>query len=84
MTFLKKKKCKNAFSVEGYTNDLLEVSENGEMKQTRLFYLMPEDIDNDNLETIDLCMTSTNPFKSFPIFDKFLNKKIRISVDIIE
>lgn len=79
-----KKNVKNVISVEGYANDLLEVSNNGEMKQTRLFYLMPENLDEENLETLDLTVTSTNPFKSFPIFDKLLGKKIRISVDVIE
>ena len=74
---------KNVLSIEGNTNDLLEISNNGEMKQTRLFYLLPEDLEA-NAETFDLTITSTNPYHSFPIFDKLLNKKIRISVDIIE
>lgn len=75
---------KNVINVEGYTNDLLSISENGEMRETRLFYLIPENIDEENLETLDLSITSTNPFKSFPIFDQLVNKKIRISVDIID
>jgi hypothetical protein len=76
-------KKKNVFTVEGYTNDLLQISNSGEMKQTRLFYLLPESME-ENQETLDLCITSTNPFQSFPIFDKLLDKKIRITVDIIE
>lgn len=81
----KKNEKKESFiSVEGYTDDLLEVSNNGEMKQTRLFYLIPENIDEDNQETFDLTITSTNPYKEFRIFDQLLGKKIRISIDIIE
>jgi hypothetical protein len=53
------------------------------MKQTRLFYLLPENLE-ENQETLDLTITSTNPYQSFPVFDKLLGKKIRISVDIIE
>lgn len=78
-----KEKTKNVITVEGYTNDLLEISNNGEMKQTRLFYLIPENLE-ENQETLDLTVTSTNPYQSFPIFNQLLGKKIRISVDIIE
>ena len=69
--------------VEGETNDLLEISNSGEMKQTRLFYLLPDNLEGNN-ETLDLTITSTNPYKSFPIFDKLLNKKIKITVEIID
>ena len=71
----------NVITVEGNTNDLLEIGE--EMKQTRLFYLLPENLE-ENQETLDLTITSTNPYECFPIFDKLLGKKISISVDIIE
>lgn len=74
---------KNIITVEGYTNDLYSVNRNGDMKQTRLFYLIPEDMNGDS-ETIDLCITSTNPNKEFPIFDEMLDKKIKITVEIIE
>lgn len=76
------KMIKNVITVEGNTNDLFEISNNGEMKQTRLFYLLPESLE-ENSETLDLTITSTNPYHFFPIFDNLLNKKIRISVDII-
>lgn len=72
----------NVITVEGNANDLLEISNNGEMKQTRLFYLIPDNLE-ENQETLDLCITSTNPYKSFPIFEKMIGKKIRISVDIV-
>lgn len=74
---------KKVIIVEGETNDLLEISNSGEMKQTRLFYLLPDNLEG-NVETLDLTITSTNPYKTFPIFDKLIGKKIRISVDIIE
>ena len=83
MSIFNGKKWKNFITVEGNANDLLEISASGEMKQTRLFYLMPDNIDEENQETFDLTITSTNPYKSFPIFDNLLGKKIRISVDII-
>ncbi len=83
MGIFNKKKAENIISVEGYTDDLYEVSSNGEMKQTRLFYVIPENLE-ENQETMDLCITSTNPYQSFPIFDNLLGKKIRISIDIIE
>lgn len=79
----KTKMNKNVITVEGYTNDLYEVSNNGEMKQTRLFYLLPDNIE-ENQETLDLVITSSNPYHSFPIFDKLLGKKIRITVDVID
>ena len=74
---------KNVIVAEGYTDDLYEISNNGEMKQTRLFYIIPDNLE-ENQETLDLVITSTNPYHSFPIFDNLLGKKIRISVDIIE
>ncbi len=74
---------KRLITVTGDANELYTVSQNGEMKQTRLFCLMPEDLDG-NSETIDISITSTNPFVSFPIFDQMLGQKIRISVDIID
>ncbi len=73
---------KKVIIVEGETNDLLEISNSGEMKQTRLFYLLPDNLEG-NVETLDLTITSTNPYKTFPIFDKLLNKKIRVTVEII-
>lgn len=83
MGLFSSKKTENVINVEGYANDLLQISNSGEMKQTRLFYLLPENLE-ENQETLDLTITSTNPYQSFPVFDKLLGKKIRISVDIIE
>ena len=83
MGIFNKKKVENVISVEGYADDLYEISKNGEMKQTRLFYVISENLE-ENQETMDLCITSTNPYHSFPIFDNLLGKKIRITVDIID
>lgn len=83
MGIFNKKKVENVISVEGYADDLYEISKNGEMKQTRLFYVILENLE-ENQETMDLCITSTNPYHSFPIFDNLLGKKIRITVDIID
>ena len=83
MGIFNKKKVENVISVEGYADDLYEISKNGEMKQTRLFYVIPENLE-ENQETMDLCITSTNPYHSFPIFDNLLGKKIIITVDIID
>ena len=68
--------------VTGNANDLLEVSSSGELKQTRLFALMPENL-SANGETFDICITSTNPHKEFPIFDKLLGKTINIKITIV-
>lgn len=75
---------KKFLKLEGKANDLLQISNNGEMKQTRLFYLMPENIEEDNQEVIDVTVTSTNPYKSFPIFDNIIGKKIRITIEVKE
>ena len=57
------KMSKNVIVAEGYADDLYEISHNGEMKQTRLFYLLPDNLE-ENQETLDLVITSTNPSKS--------------------
>lgn len=77
---LTSKNDRNVITVEGYADDLYAVGNNGEMKQTRLFYLMG---DEEGSETLDIALTSTNPEGSFPVFDSLLGKKIRISVDVI-
>lgn len=79
----KEKKFENVITIEGNASDLYQIGNNGEMKQTRLFYIIPEHTE-ENVETLDLCITSTNPYYHFPIFDSLLDKKIRITVDIIK
>lgn len=68
-------------SVSGNASDLFEVNKDGAMKQTRLFYLIPDDLQSNN-ETFDICVTSTNPHMNFPIFDQMLDKDIRITIEI--
>jgi hypothetical protein len=72
----------NAIDIEGYTNELLQISNNGEMKMTRLFAFISED--DEDAETMDVSITSTNPKKEFPWFDMLLDKKIRIRVDVLQ
>ena len=83
MKLFKRKKGETLFTVEGNANDLLQVSNNDEIKQTRLFYLLAK-TDEEDSETLDVCITSSNPYKNFPIFDKLLDKKFRVTVEIID
>ena len=86
--FSKKNKSKNGdttykklLSVSGNASDLYEVNKDESMKQTRLFYLIPDELQSNN-ETLDICITSTNPHMNFPIFDQMLDKDIRITIEI--
>ena len=64
----------------GNADDLLMVSDANMMKCTRLIKL-PDSMDI-NEEVIDVCITSTNPGKGeFPVFDKLLGRKIKITVE---
>lgn len=67
--------------LEGNTNDLLMVNGDNSMKSTRLLWLNPESFDPDD-EVVDLCITSTNMSGEHPLFDKLLDKKIKITVTI--
>lgn len=69
--------------LEGNTNDLLMVNNDNSMKCTRLINL-DENTKLDE-EIVDLCITSTNMNNyEHPIFDKLLDKKIRITVTILD
>ena len=69
--------------LEGRTNDLLMVNNDNSMKCTRLIRL-DENTKMDD-EIVDLCITSTNMGTyTHPVFDKLLDKKIRITVTILE
>lgn len=70
-------------TLEGNVNDLLMVNSTNSMKMTRLIKLDPESKEYDE-EIIDIAITSTNEYGSHPMFDKLLNKKIKIKVEIIE
>lgn len=71
------------FSVEGYTNDLLQVSKDNNLKRTSLIYFnkISKEIGE---EVITVSIDSDNEALSFPIFDKLLNKKIRVTVETID
>ncbi len=63
----------------GNADDLLLVNRDNTMKCTRLIRLDPTSTEI-NEEVVDLCITSTNMGGQFPIFDKLLGRKIKISV----
>lgn len=68
--------------VEGNTNDLLQVSKTNTMKRTSLIYFNP--ISNEiGEEVVTVSIDSTNEALTFPIFDKMINKKIRVTVETI-
>lgn len=66
--------------LEGYANDLLAVDEKYGMKHTRLVDLGVNDED----EVLDVTIMSTNPATDkHPRFDKLLDRKIRITVELV-
>lgn len=67
---------------EGYTNDLLQVSGENNMKRTSLVYFNPQSMEIGE-EVITLSVDSTNEALTFPIFDKLIDKKIRITVEVL-
>lgn len=74
---------KVVFSAEGYTNDLLQISEAHNMKRTSLVYFnhISKEIGD---EVITVSIDSDNEALTFPIFDKMINKKIRVTVETID
>lgn len=74
---------KVVFSAEGYTNDLLQISEAHNMKRTSLVYFnhISKEIGD---EVITVSIDSNNETLTFPIFDKMINKKIRVTVETID
>lgn len=68
--------------LEGDANELLQVNDNNSMKMTRLFFLNPQSKEIGE-EIIDLSITSTNEAQTHPIFDKLIDKKIRITVETL-
>lgn len=75
---------KDYIVLEGNTNDLLLVNGDSSLKCTRLIKLDESVKDEYTEEIIDLAITSTSMKKEHTLFDKLLNHKIKISVDIIE
>ena len=74
---------KVVFSAEGYTNDLLQISEAHNMKRTSLVYFNPISKEIGD-EVITVSIDSDNEALTFPIFDKMINKKIRVTVETID
>lgn len=68
---------------EGYTNDLLQVSGANNMKRTSLIYFNPQSIEIGE-EVITINIDSTNEALTFPIFDKLIDKKIRITIETLD
>lgn len=68
---------------EGFTNDLLQVSSANCMKRTSLVYFNPQSKEIGE-EVITLNIDSSNEALTFPIFDKLIDKKIRITIETID
>lgn len=75
---------KDYIVLEGNTNDLLLVNGDSSLKCTRLIKLDEAAKDEYTEEIIDIAITSTSMEREHKLFDKLLNHKIKISVDIIE
>lgn len=84
---------KNFLVLEGNTNDLLMVDRlsSCSLKSTRLIRLdnspilenmSPEEKEKEE-EIIDVAITSSNNKFEHPFFDKLLDERIRITIDII-
>lgn len=71
------------FQVEGNTNELLQVSAANTMKRTRFIYFNPQSTEIGE-EVITVSIDSTNEALTFPIFDKMIGKKIRVTVETID
>ena len=68
---------------EGYTNDLLQITKANNMKRTSFVYFNPQSKEIGE-EVITLSIDSTNETLTFPIFDKLIGKKIRITVEVLD
>lgn len=83
----------NFLVLEGNTNDLLMVDTlpSCSLKSTRLIRLdnspILENMDPDEQEKreeiIDVAITSSNARSEHPLFDKLLDKRIRVTIDIV-
>lgn len=68
--------------LEGYANDLLMVDGKQGMKSTRLLWF--ENLEKEDSEIIDVCITSTNCQGENGKFDELLDKRIKVTVEIID
>ena len=69
--------------LEGNANDLLMVNNDNSMKCTRLIKLDPT-VTEINEEIVDICITSTNMNGEHPLFDKLIDRKIKITIEFID
>lgn len=74
--------------LEGNANDLLQIGSPDaqmSMKTTRLFkFDAYEDLNMDMDELVDISVTSTSAKANHPIFDKILNHRIRLTLEILD
>ena len=68
---------------EGYTNDHIQITKANNMKRTSFVYFNPQSKEIGE-EVITLSIDSTNETLTFPIFDKLIGKKIRITVEVLD
>jgi hypothetical protein len=69
--------------LEGNTNDLLQVSKENTMKRTSLVHFNPISTEIGE-EVITVSIDSTNETLTFPIFDKLIDQKIKITVEVVD
>lgn len=73
---------KEKIELTGKTDDLLFVNNQGNVKSTRLV-MLDENTSIEDSEVIDASMTSVSNNGKHPLFDSFLGKEIKITVETI-
>lgn len=73
---------KEKIELTGKTDDLLFVNNQGNVKSTRLV-MLDENTSIEDSEVIDVSMTSVSNNGKHPLFDLFLGKEIKITVETI-
>lgn len=66
-------------SVEGYTDDLLNISDEGTMVGTRFFINIGDESDSCD-EVLDVSVVSTSMNGCHPLFDKLRGKKVKVEI----
>jgi hypothetical protein len=68
--------------LEGNVNDLLSVDNERNLKMTR--FVLDNNVEPDDEETVDVTITSVDPSRTHKIFNEgLLNKKVKITVEEI-
>ena len=73
---------KEKIELTGKTDNLLFVNNQGNVKSTRLV-MLDENTSIEDSEVIDVSMTSVSNNGKHPLFDSFLGKEIKITVETI-